>query len=148
MSKFKDSMNRWVTTGLFTETAGQNKEFITYTLDEARELFLATQDITGYTFAKQHLGGLSHWKALQSSPVMSPILDEWLEEMEVAKRAESLLRIEKTAREGHFQANKFLSDRGWEKHGRGRPSKSDVEKERNKQTKSAGQVVEYLRPIK
>lgn len=148
MSKFKDCVNRWVTVGLFAETAGPNKEFILWTLDEAKDLYLKTRDITGYTFAKQHLGGLSHWKALKASPTLSPILEEWEEEMEIMKRAEALLRIEAEARGGHYQANKFLADRGWDLRIAGRPSKAEVEKELNKQAKIASKVVDFLRPVK
>lgn len=73
MSKFKDSMNRWVTRGLFKETAITTDEFVLMTLDEARKKYLACGDPTGYVFATEHLGGYKHWKALKNSPVLSPI---------------------------------------------------------------------------
>lgn len=146
--KFKDSVGRWITVGLFEETAGPNKDFILMTIDEARKRFLETQDITGYIFAKLHLGGLQHWKALQASPVLAPLIEEWVEEMEVAKRSDALLRIEAEARGGHFQANKFLADKGWVNRPAGRPSKAEVEREMNKQTKIANNVKSFLRPVK
>ena len=66
MDKFKDSINRFRTVSLFKETA-KTKEFVLFTMDEARALFVATDDPTGYTFAT-----LRWLEALESSKELSP----------------------------------------------------------------------------
>lgn len=145
---FKDSMNRWVTVGLFKETAGPNKDYVCMSLDEARQKFIDCDDMTGYTFAVTHLGGYKHWKAILSSPVLREYIEEWEEELEVKKRAAALQRIEKEARTGHFQANKFLTDRGWQTRKAGRPSNEEVEKNLKREGKLQNEVEHFLVPIK
>lgn len=147
-NKFKDPCNRWLTSGLFIETAGPNKDFILFSLEEAKELFLETGDITGYRFATEHLGGWQHFKAMEASPVLRDIIEEWKEELEVKIRAENLLDIQENAKGGHYQAQKYLVDRGWEQNPKGRPSKVDKEKHLRKEEKLRSQVSEFLRPIK
>jgi hypothetical protein len=132
---FKDSINRWVTTGLFKETAGQNKEFVCMTLQEARDKFMECGDILGIDFADQHLGGFQHWKNINASPVLQPIIADWVEELEVRIRSKQIKRIDTLAAEGQFQAAKFLADRGWEKRAAGKPSKEEVQRETKVQAK-------------
>ena len=127
---FKDPIkNTWITSGLFKETAGPNKSFILFTVEEARKLFVQSGDPTGVVFADEHLGGYQHWKALKDCNPLKPYIAEWEEELEVRIRSKQLGNIMKQADEGHFQAEKFLMDRGWEKRGAGRPSKEEVERE-------------------
>jgi len=132
---FKDSINRWVTTGLFKETAGPNKEFICMSLKEARKAFMECGDILGVDFADKHLGGFQHWKAINASPVLRPIITEWEEELEVRIRSKQIKRIDTLAEEGQFQAAKFLADRGWDKRAAGKPSKEEVTRETKVQAK-------------
>jgi hypothetical protein len=145
---FKDSLNRWITVGLFKETSGPNKDFVLMTIDEAREKFVECDDMTGYVFANRYLGGYAHWKAILSSPAMAEYIEEWMEELETKKRAEALQRIESEARTGHFQANKFLADRGWETRAAGRPSNVEVEKNIRREKKLAAKVEHFLTPVK
>lgn len=136
MSKFKDSQNRWFTTGLFKETAVGDKAFVVYTLDEAKKLYLDSEDITGYTFATNHLGGWHHWQALFNSPTLEPILREWEEELEVKLRSKAIMQITEIAKtEKGYQAAKFLADRGWKVRDAGRPSKAEIQKETRVQAK-------------
>lgn len=144
---FKDSANRWVTVGLFQETAGQNKSFILYTLDEARKLFLESHDPTGYIFAQEHLGGWQHFKALEASPALRGHIEEWKEELEAKLRAEHLLGISSLAKSGHYQAHKFMVDRGWEQNSKGRPSKAEKQKHLAREEKLRNNVSEFLRPV-
>lgn len=144
---FKDSINRWVTVGLFEETAGPNKEFVCMTIDEARQLFIECDDMTGYVFCTQYLGGYQHWKAILSSPKLEPYIEEWKEELEVKKRSEALNRIEREAQTGHFQANKFLADRGWETRKAGRPSNEEIEKNVRREKKLRDNVQHFLTPV-
>ena len=148
MSKFKDSMNRWVTSGLFKETAITTDEFVLMTLDEARMKYLDCGDPTGYVFATEHLGGYKHWKALKNSSVLSPIIDEWEEELEVFIRSVELKRIGELSSTGHFQASKFLMDRGWQKRKPGKPSKEEVERETRVQAKMKEEYTADVQRIK
>lgn len=140
-------MGRWVTVGLFSETAGPNKDFIIMSLDEACERFVECNDPTGYVFAKQYLGGYKHWKALLSSPVMADHIEIWLEELELKLRCESVKRIIKTAEKGHFQANKCLVDRGWDNRKAGRPSKEEVERHTKREERFKASVDHFLKPV-
>jgi len=123
-------MNRYFTIGLFKETAIHDKQYVLFTLEEAKSLYMACRDITGYQFAIQHLGGWQHFKALYKSPALSPILDEWEEELEVALRSEALKKIEtlSTGDKG-YQAAKFLVDKGWKEKTKGRTTKEAIQKE-------------------
>ena len=145
---FKDSMNRWVTVGLFEETAGPNKDFVIMSLDEARKAFVSCGDLTGYIFAENYLGGWPHWQAILSSPRLSEEVEKWVDELDVKKRAASLQRIEEKAEEGHYHSNKFLADRGWSTRPAGRPSKDEVEKNINREKRLQAEVSHFLTPVK
>jgi len=146
MSKFKDSLNRWVTISLFEETA-VNKDFVIMSLEDARRVYVEMGDPTGYNFSTEYLGGYRHWKAIMASPKLSEIIEEWNEEIEIKMQAEGLLRISAIAKEGHYQANKLLADRGWVQRAPGRPTKEEVEKNINRDRKLAKEVEHFLTPV-
>lgn len=135
MNSFKDSRGVWLTNALFEETAVTTKEYVKMSLAEAKEQYLAFKDPTGYEFSKEVLGGWQHWKAIKESVVLAPIIAEWEEELEVYLRATALKEIGSLSREGHFQASKFLMDRGWDTRKAGRPSKEEVTRETRVQAK-------------
>lgn len=137
MNKFKDTMNRWRTQSLFKETATMDKTSIVYTMEEARKLFVATDDPTGYTFAIEHLGGWKHWLALRNSTPVNNHIEEWMEELEIKLRAGSLKNMLKLAvGDKGYQANKFLIDGGWKQKTAGRPTKAAIHKETRMQAKT------------
>lgn len=105
------------------------------TLQEARDKFMECGDILGIDFADQHLGGFQHWKNINASPVLQPIIADWVEELEVRIRSKQIKRIDELAADGQFQAAKFLADRGWEKRAAGKPSKEEVARETKVQVK-------------
>ena len=122
-------MNRWITSGLFKETA-QSKNFIVYTLKEARKLFVECNDPTGYQFATTHLGGYDHWLALKESPALMHYILAWEEELEVKLRSEALVSILTMSKtDKGYQAAKFLVDGGWKPKTSGRPTKALIKKE-------------------
>lgn len=140
MNKFKDSCNRWLTSGLFYELRDQNLEFALFTVrDEDREVegkklislkkcFLSCSDPLEYEFANKFLGGWEHWKAIQASPVVLPHIEAWREEWEIKARSEALERIiELSKTDKGYQAAKFLADRGWVIRPAGAPSKDEKE---------------------
>lgn len=135
MKQFKDPIGRWFTTGMFKETS-DNPKYVIYTLEEAKQLYLECGDITGYTFATQHLGGWRHWLALHNSPKLEPLLKEWEEELEVRLRSSAVKQIIDLSRgEKGYQAAKYLADRGWKVRDAGRPSKAEIQKETKTQSK-------------
>ncbi len=148
MDKFKDPQNRWVTVGLFRETCTTSDDYVIMTLEEARQRFVDCGDITGIDFADKYLGGFQHWKAVQGSARLKPIIAEWMEELEVRIRSQQIKRIDSLAGEGQFQAAKFLADRGWEKRGAGRPSKEEVERETRVQAKMDKEFTSDIARIK
>lgn len=127
-TKYKDSQSRWFTIGLFKEFSG-NKDTVLFTTEEARQLYLSCDDITGYTFANEHLGGWKHWLALHTSPKIEPLIKEWEEELEVRKKSNALRSIETIAKgEKGYQAAKFLVDGGWKEKKVGRTTKEAIKK--------------------
>jgi hypothetical protein len=135
LSKFKDSSNRWLKKGLFHEYATEPTGAI-YHIEDAKQLYMACRDITGYEFATRHLGGWQHWKAMKASPFMEPILKEWEEELEVSLRSEAIKQIVKTSEtDKGYQAAKYLADRGWAIRSAGKPSKQEVQREARVESK-------------
>jgi len=142
MSKFKDSIGRYFTKGLFWETCKpENKDWASYTLKEVdhkglpslKVLYLKLSTSPGageYDFAKACLGGWKHWLVLTESAWFKPYLEEWREELEIKVRSEAIKQIAKHAKsEKGYQASKFLADCGWNLHKAGRPSKAEVTRE-------------------
>lgn len=140
MSEFKDSCNRWLTSGLFYECRDQDLTFAKFTLWEhdrevkgvklisIKRLFVACEDPTEYEFATKYLGGWDHWKAIQASEVMKPYIATWRDELEIRLRASAIKQIALLAQtDKGFQAAKFIADRGWKVRNAGAPSKEEVE---------------------
>ena len=132
---FKDTMDRFITSGLFKETA-QTKNWIEYTLKEAKVLFIECGDPTGYLFSEKHLGGYQHWLALKQSPALEHHLLSWEDELEVKIRAEGLKRvIEESEKKTGYQAAKYLVQAGWKMKELGRPTKQKIKEESIKRSK-------------
>jgi len=132
---FKDTMGRWIISGLFKETS-QFNTYVIWTLDEAKHLYLETNDPTGYIFATEHLGGWKHWLVLKNSPTMSPYIREWEEELEVKLRSIALVKIlDHSKNEKGFQAARYLVESGWVPKTAGRPTKEKINKEARIQRK-------------
>lgn len=129
MNKFKDKMNRWRTRSLFKEFS-TDPESVLFTLDEAKELYIATGDITGYAFATEHLGGWKHWLACRRSPQLNSAIEEWEFELEIKLRSDgikNMLRLSKGDK--GLQAARYFADANWKPKEKGRPTKEKIEKE-------------------
>ncbi len=141
MSTFKDSCNRWLTSGLFYEARPDSDlEFAKFTLQEEDRLvqdvllisikkcYMSCTDPTEYEFANKFLGGWSHWKAIQASGPLKEHIITWRDELEVKLRAEAIKQIALLATtEKGYQAAKFIADRGWKTRIAGAPSKDEIE---------------------
>jgi hypothetical protein len=143
---FKDSINRWILSGLFYETCASTKEFAIMSLEEGRKRFVELDDMTGYKFGNKYLGGYQHWRALEASSFGKHI-EDWKEELEVSIRCRALERITNESVNGHYQANKFLVDRGWDTRAAGRPSKLEVKKKVARDAKVVNAAKRFLTPI-
>jgi len=143
--QFKDSQGRWFTTGLFFELA-DNVDFAIYKLEDSKKNYIDCEDVTGYEFAINYLGGWRHWLTMKNSPTMGEVIGEWEEELEIKLRSRAIKQISELAKtDKGYQSAKFLADRGWSTRQAGKPSKEEVRKEARIQSKlyeEFGNVVE------
>lgn len=146
---FKNDSGKWLTKALFYElTLPATREHAQFTLKEEdhevdgkvyvslKRLYMSCDDPTEWDFAMAHIGGWQHWKALQESVDLAPHIQSWREEKEVYYRSKGVKSLLASAEEGNFQASKWLADKGWDDaKKRGRPSKAEIKKETEQQTK-------------
>jgi len=98
---FKNTQGQYLYQALFYETIGSDKSTVIYTLKaedyegypSLRKLYLASKDITEYSFATQYLGGWDHWKALKSKDWFKPYYDLWRDELLSSLKTEILRAI-------------------------------------------------------
>lgn len=152
-SKMKDNNGRMITQSLFLEHNysefamfsfdDDDKEFKGKVYPSIKKLYLECADPTEYIFAKKYLLGWEHWKRILENKALLKEIEMWREELEVMLRSEALRSI--TAMEQNFQAQKFLSEKGWEKMGVGRPKKVDPLKEEKIQDAIALELKDTLK---
>lgn len=137
-----DSMGKSITQSLFLEI--NYTEMSVYTLKDShyeyngkiypslKQLYLEMEDPTEYEFANTYLLGWKHWQRLCDNKAIRKHIDEWREELEWKLRAKGIKQIIKAAGSplGGLQAAKWLADRGWSTRAAGRPSKADIEREK------------------
>lgn len=142
---FLDSGGKPLTQSIFLEV-GYSDQAV-YTLKEEdheykgklypslKRLYLEMADVTEYEFANTYLLGWRHWKRLCENKLLRKYIDEWREELELKMRAKGVKEAIRAAEAGGFQAAKWLSDKGWDQRGAGRPSKAEVEREKKFQAR-------------
>lgn len=137
-----DEMGRFITQSLFLEINYTDKA--QYTLkDEDHEyngriypsikrLFLEMEDPTEYEFANTYFCGWRHWQRIAANKAINKYIDEWREELEYKLRAKGIKQIIASTKNpmGGLQASKWLADRGWSTRAAGRPSKAEIEREK------------------
>ncbi len=153
-AKMLDSKGAPLTQGLFLETAYSNTENVVYTLKprdhvykgkklySIRRLFLEVADPTEYEFAYKYFLDWEHWQRIKANQTIYKHLKGMEYELEVKLRSEGVKNAIDHARNGTFQAAKWLADRGWEKRGAGRPTKEAVEHEKKVQQKLSSEWAE------
>lgn len=140
-----DKMGKMRTQSLFLEL-GYGDEAVFTLKDEdydyndkkfisLKRLYLECADPTEYTFAKEHLLGWKHWQRMCENKTIRIHINEWRDELEVKLRSEAILDAIQEARKGHFQAAKWVADRGWATRGAGRPTKAEIEHEKKVQAR-------------
>lgn len=140
-----DSMGKFRTQSLFLELGyGADALFTLKDQDHEHEgtvykslkrLYLEFEDPTEYEFANTVLLGWRHWQRMCENKVIRKHIDEWREELEVKLRSQAIRDAIQEAKKGHFQAAKWVADRGWSTRGAGRPSKADIEHEKKVQAR-------------
>lgn len=162
---YKDKMGRWRTQSLFKEFYLDSEESLlpVFTLKEyddvctrterllpsMRQLFLKCKDPTGYVFAKQVLNSYDHYMKLLQTSWFRKHVEEWIDELEVKIKSESLQKIRNVAEGGSgqaFNAAKFLATESWIDR-KGRPSKKEVERKLNERVDALSDVEEDLARI-
>ena len=138
-----DKMGRHLTQSLFLEL-GYRPEAI-YTLKDEdfiyegrmlpsiKQLYLEIADPTEYVFANQCFTGWTQWQRIVANKQMTAVVEQWRFELEVKIRSEGVRQAKNQARKGSWQATRWLSERGWDARGAGRPSKDEVAHERKVQ---------------
>mgnify|MGYP000403893104 CR=1 FL=1 len=150
MVTFKSTNGKWLTKALFFEQSlvGETRHYAIYTLKDddhivdgvvyksLKKLFLECEDPTEYEFATTYLGGWKHWVNMQGVNDLKPFIEEWREEYNVKLRSIGVQKIVEMAKsEGGYQAAKWLADKQWIDHPRGRPSKQEILKNTKEKTK-------------
>ncbi len=160
---FRDVNGRWITQGLFPETATTDK-FLKYRLKDGisekyihlpvlKELYLDMMDTTEYLFANKYLGGWEHWQRCCDNALIGREVAKWREELEVKMVALGLKEIVETAKDkdakNHFAAARVLADKGFKpKKQVGRPTKAEKEAEKEFDAKLGKEVSSDLERIR
>lgn len=144
---YKGTQGHWLTRQLFADVDYPAREdgrkqyapvFSLYGLIsgfiDCRSTFVELRDPTGYQWAMKYLGSYEHWSVLSQTNWFKPELEKWIEEIETIFTAEAIQKVREIASGDSAQslpAAKYMAERGWEKT-RGRPSKSEMNKELKK----------------
>lgn len=94
-----------------------------------KRLYLEMEDVTEYEFANKYFLGWDHWQRVVANKIFTEQVESWREELELKLTARTVSEMRKLAKEGSFQASKWLMDQGWQPKRAGRPSKEDVDSE-------------------
>lgn len=95
-------------------------------------LYLEIADPTEYEVATRLFDGWPHWQRVANNARITPTVLALQEELEIKLRSEGVRKMIKHASSGSEAASKWLSDKGWQNNGRGRPSNEKIKKEAKK----------------
>lgn len=144
-TKLLDEQGRPLTQSLFLEIG--YTEFAVYTLKEQdyeyngkvypslKKLYIEMEDPTEYEFASTCLLGWKHWQRLCENKQIRKHIDEWREELEYKLRSKAVRFMLTSANGGNYQAAKWFADKGWSTRTAGRPSKEEIEGEKQFQAR-------------
>lgn len=143
-SNLIDNNGRPLTQSLFLEVGYSDYAVFTFKDDDheykgkvypsLKKIYLAEEDPTEYDFANNHLLGWNHWMRLCENKLIRKEIDEWREELEYKLRARGVKEMIRLAPES-YQAAKWLADRGWATRAAGRPSKAEINNEKEFQSR-------------
>lgn len=105
---------------------------------DARKTFVELRDPTGYKWAMKYLQSYEHFTILMKAKWFREEYDSWIDELKAIMKSEAIARIAEIAKGSSVQslpAAKYIAGAEWEKvHGRGRPSKAELNGELKKLT--------------
>lgn len=145
-TKFKDAKGRYIVQGLFLEDrydtnlavftySGEDKLYNGVVYPSLKRLYLDFGDPEEYEFARTYLYDWPHWKRLTENAMIRPHIADWREELRLSLRSEGISQMIGLAKDGSYQAAKFLADEGWIKNPRGRPSQAEIDRKLKEQVK-------------
>lgn len=159
---FKNASGAWLLKPLFYEYTTDGKDRVLYTMKtedhevviendfgepevrvypSLRRLYMEMGDESEFLFAQTYFGGWPHWKRLLTCSWFLDHLSEIREELAARNAAENLIAIRSKAKDGNFQANKYLLEQGWKPKGDvGRPTKDRIRREAEKLSKNDSEV--------
>jgi len=113
-----------------------------YSLAAFHKTFLECGDLTEYKAAIELVGDWKEWQRLKrDSPAFSVSVAEWVEELKVLLSSRAQERIfslmESDKPQVRLAASKWVAESGYDKRGKGRPSKAQIEAERKKMAQLA-----------
>lgn len=154
---YKADNGMWYTESLFHERATGTARpiepvFSLYDdrpgLINCRTTFVAFKDPTGRKWALTYLGDWAHWVRLMRCSWFKEAYDAWLAELNLQLKSEAMSKVlEIMNGENGAQAlaaAKFIASEEYKKHGRGRPSKSEIDGELKRAVKTLEQEDEDL----
>ena len=120
-------------------------------LPSIKQLYMAERDLTGYIFANKHLYDYEHFLKIKKGKILGEYFNKWEEELELLIRAEAvsnLVKMSETEGALGLQAAKFVSAKGWDKAGKGRPTKEDIAKEAKKEVRLKNEILAARQRVK
>lgn len=137
-SKMYDSQGRAYTQSLFLEIKyDENVAIYTLKNDDyifkgkkfysLKKLYLEECDPTEYLFVEKYLTSWDHWLKICDNMALNKHITDWRKELEYKLKSLAAKKMIDQAKQGNFQAAKWLSDKGWAEKVAGRPSKLDIE---------------------
>lgn len=143
-TRFKDERGRYIVQGLFLEDRynttlsvytfdGEDKDYKGTIFPSLKRLYLQHRDPLEYSFANLYLYDWDHWQRLCRNRLVSAHIEKWREELRLSLVSDGVGSIiDQALNKDSYQAAKWLAEMGWDKSGRGRPSKEEVEGELKK----------------
>lgn len=102
-------------------------------LPSIKKLYLEIGDPTEYEFANKCFTGWTQWQRIVANKQITKVVEGWRFELEVKLRSEGVKQARSQSKKGSWQATRWLSEKGWEDRGAGRPTKTEVDHEKKVQ---------------
>lgn len=148
---YKSENGAWYTRALFRESMLEIPRELwpikpIFTLNEDREgyiscrkTFVDMEDPTGYSWAMKYLGDWNHWLKLMKTKYFQEAYGIWMEELNMKLKSRAIAKITEIANQDTgptaLQASKYVAEKGWDKHTKGRPTKEQLARELKEQVR-------------
>ena len=142
---FRGADGNYYTQSLFLEASYETPERALYTTKRQDyeyngilylsfpRLYLEIADPTEYQVAERLFDGWPHWQRIWNNSRLTPMVMALREELEIKLRSEGVRKMIESAKTGKSDiAAKWLSDKGWENPGKGRPTNAKIKAEAKK----------------